>query len=306
MPLTPPSTPARPDNLAAMTFSIVARSDDGESWAVAVASKFLAVGSAVPAAVAQVGAIATQAHANVAYKGIALSHLDEGATAPVALQRLLEEDDGRDHRQVGLVDVDGGAASHTGSACIDWAGGLTGDGFAIQGNCLAGPDVVEAMRLSWESGVETPFARRLLDALAAGDDAGGDKRGRQSAAILVVRDEAGYDAGDDVEVDLRVDDHADPVTELARLVDLNELYLTASTDAEQVPITDDLRAELEAFAEAAGQPDFHTWVGSENYEMRVDNDLAWIDQRILDLVRGGAGAPGAPGAPAPGAVGGTE
>ena len=110
-----------------MTFSIVARSDDGESWGVAVASKFLAVGSAVPAAVAQVGAIATQADANVAYKGLALAHLDDGATASVALTRLLEEDEGRDHRQVGIVDVDGGSATHTGQACIDWAGGESGE-----------------------------------------------------------------------------------------------------------------------------------------------------------------------------------
>jgi uncharacterized Ntn-hydrolase superfamily protein len=269
-----------------MTFSIVARSDDGEAWGVAVASKFLAVGSVVPAAVAQVGAIATQAHANVAYKGIALSHLDEGATASVALQRLLEEDDGRDHRQVGLVDVDGGAASHTGSACIDWAGGVTGDGYAIQGNCLAGPEVVEAVRASWEAGAATPFARRLLDALAAGDEAGGDKRGRQSAAILVVRDEAGYDAGDDVEVDLRVDDHQAPVGELARLLELNDLYLVASTEDEKVAVDDALRTELEDFARTQGQPDFTTWVGTENYEMRVDDALTWIDQRILDIVRG--------------------
>src|SRR5918998_5167238 len=129
-----------------MTFSIVARSADGEAWGVAVASKFLAVGSAVPAAVAGVGAVATQAWANVAYKGLALAHLDEGATAQVALDRLLDEDDGRDHRQVGIVDCDGGAATHTGSECLAWAGGVTGPGVAIQGNILTGPDVVEAIR----------------------------------------------------------------------------------------------------------------------------------------------------------------
>ncbi|WP_139981140.1 DUF1028 domain-containing protein [Nocardioides litoris] len=269
-----------------MTFSIVARSEDGEAWGVAVASKFLAVGSVVPAAVAQVGALATQAHANVAYKGIALSHLDEGATAEVALQRLLEEDEGRDHRQVGIVDSDGGAASHTGRACIDWAGGHVGEGYAVQGNCLAGPEVVDAMRLAWEGSPGTPFGRRLLDALAAGDEAGGDKRGRQSAAILVVRDEAGYDAGDDVEVDLRVDDHAAPVPELARLLELNHLYLVASTEEEKLPVDDALRTELEDFARAQGQPDFTTWVGCENYEMRVDDGLAWIDERVLAIVRG--------------------
>src|SRR5215217_5602652 len=115
-----------------MTFSIVARSTDGESWGVAVASKFLAVGAVVPAAVAGVGAVATQADANVAYKGLALSHLDEGATASVALQRLIEEDEGRAHRQVGIVDLDGASASHTGAECIPWAGSRTGEGWAIQ------------------------------------------------------------------------------------------------------------------------------------------------------------------------------
>lgn len=270
-----------------MTFSIVARSADTESWGVAVASKFLAVGAVVPAAVAQVGAIATQADANVAYKGQALAHLDEGATASVALQRLLEEDEGRDERQVGIVDLDGGAASHTGHACIDWAGGVTGEGYAIQGNCLAGAEVVEEMERAWlASDPEASLATRLLGALAAGDAAGGDKRGRQSAALLVVRDEAGYGGGDDIDTDLRVDDHVAPVEELTRLLDLNVLYLTASTSGEQVVVTPELEAELEAFAHAQGHPDFHTWVGTENYEMRVSTQLEWIDERVLAIVRG--------------------
>ena len=269
-----------------MTFSIVARSADGESWGVAVASKFLAVGSAVPAAVAGVGAIATQAEANVAYKGQALAHMDDGATASVALQRLLEDDEGRDHRQVGIVDSDGGAASHTGPACMDWAGSVTGDGYAIQGNILTGEEVVTAMQEAFlASDPEAPLARRLLAALAAGDEAGGDSRGRQSAALLVVRDEAGYGGNDDIAVDLRVDDHAAPVTELGRLLDLNDLYLTASSEDEKVPVTPEIEAELAAFAEARGKRDFHAWVGTENYEMRVSPELAWIDRRILEIVR---------------------
>src|SRR4051794_30758438 len=273
-----------------MTFSIVARSADGESWGVAVASKFLAVGSMVPAAVAGVGAVATQADANVAYKGLALAHLDDGATASVALQRLIEEDEGRDHRQVGIVDVDGGAASHTGAACLDWAGGVTGDGYAIQGNILAGVEVVEAMEAAWlDSSPEAPLGDRLLEALAAGDAAGGDSRGRQSAALLVVRDEAGYGGLDDIAVDLRVDDAAscggDPFTELARLLALNELYLTASTEEEKVPVTPDLAEELEELARAAGHRDFLAWVGTENYEMRVAPDASWIDVRILEIIR---------------------
>ncbi|CAM3831216.1 DUF1028 domain-containing protein [Nocardioides zeicaulis] len=280
-----------------MTFSIVARSDDGESWGVAVASKFLAVGSAVPAAAAGVGAIATQADANLSFKYVGLAHLDDGATAQVALDRLVEEDEGRDHRQVGIVDSDGNAATYTGDGCFAWAGGTTGrsgerGGYAIQGNILTGPEVVEAMERAWTSSEGQPVERRLLAALAAGDEAGGDSRGRQSAALLVVRDGAGYGGHDDVAVDLRVDDHAAPVTELARLLDLNDLYLTASTPEEQVPVDDALMAELEELARADGKDDFATWVGSENYEMRVGTlpRPAWIDRRILEIIRGGGSA----------------
>ena len=244
------------------------------------------MGSAVPAAVADVGAIATQADANVAYKGQALAHLDDGATASVALQSLLEDDPGRDHRQVGIVDMEGNAATHTGSACLDWAGGATGDGYAIQGNVLTGEEVVVAMEAAWEtSDDDAPLARRLLAALTAGDDAGGDRRGRQSAAILVVRDGAGYGGLDDIAVDLRVDDHRDPVTELARLLDLNDLYLTASTEEEKVPVTPELAAELEERATGLGARDFHAWVGTENYEMRVAADGSWIDEKVLELLR---------------------
>jgi uncharacterized Ntn-hydrolase superfamily protein len=267
-----------------MTFSIVARSDDGESWGVAVASKFLAVGSVVPAAVAGIGAVATQADANVAYKFLSLSHLEDGATASVALQRLLEEDDGRDHRQVGIVDCDGNAASHTGSRCYDWAGGVTGPGVAIQGNILAGPEVVEAMRRAWDDAAGEPdLARRLLAALRAGDEAGGDRRGRQSAALLVVREGAGYGGGDDVAADLRVDDHPEPVTELERLLRLNELYLTASTEEEKVPVDAALEAELDERARRLGHADFRSWVGAENYEMRVGD--GWVDAQVLEILR---------------------
>jgi uncharacterized Ntn-hydrolase superfamily protein len=265
-----------------MTFSIVARSTDGESWGVAVASKFLAVGSAVPAAVAGVGAIATQALANVAYKGLALAHMDEGATASVAMQRLLDEDDGREHRQVGIVDVEGGAATYTGQACLDWAGGDTGDGFAIQGNILAGPHVIVAMREAWDaSDPDDRLARRLLAALRAGDEAGGDRRGRQSAAILVVKEGAGYGGFDDVDVDLRVDDHEDPCAELERLLGLSEFYLTASTDDEKVPVTPEIRAELEALAKRLGHDNFLDYVGAENLEMRVGPGAEWIDRAVL-------------------------
>ena len=149
-------------------------------------------------------------------------------------------------------------------------------------------EVVEAMERAWGDAGDESLERRLLAALAAGDAAGGDQRGRQSAALLVVRDGAGYGGHDDVAVDLRVDDHVDPVTELARLVDLNELYLTASTPDEQVPIDDALMIELETLAKGEGKDSFHMWVGSENYEMRVGSGArpAWIDRRILGILRG--------------------
>ncbi len=274
-----------------MTFSIVGRADHPSGdpeWGVAVASKFLAVGNAVPAAVAGIGAIATQAMANVAYKAEALAHLDEGATASVALEHLLAEDDDREHRQVGIVGVDAPAVTYTGSACFPWAGGYAGEDVAIQGNILTGPEVVEAMRSSWESSAGQPLSRRLLAALAAGDEAGGDSRGRQSAALFVVREEAGYAGGDDIAVDLRVDDHESPVPELARLLDLNDLYLTASTDDEKLAIDDELMAELDERARAAGRTNFVAWVGAENYEMRVAEGPRpeWIDRRILGIIRG--------------------
>ncbi|MDT0201222.1 DUF1028 domain-containing protein [Nocardioides sp. AE5] len=277
-----------------MTFSIVARSADGESWGVAVASKFLAVGNAVPAAVAGIGAVATQANANTAYKGLALAHLDEGATAPVALDHLLVEDPDRDHRQVGIVDMDGVAASHTGPACHDWAGGIVGDGYAIQGNILTGPEVVEAMEQAWAaSDPGAPLADRLLAALRAGDDAGGDRRGRQSAALLVVRDGAGYGGHDDVAVDLRVDDHATPIPELARLLELNDLFLTATVEEDKIPVTEELDAEITALVRALGHDDLLEWAGTENYEMRVAPTGSWIDRRVLAILRASGPTTGA-------------
>jgi uncharacterized Ntn-hydrolase superfamily protein len=275
-----------------MTFSIVARSTDGASWGVAVASKFLAVGSAVPAAVAGIGAVATQAQANVTWKAAALALLDEGATASVTVERLVADDDAPTHRQLGVVDAEGGAAAHTGEDCLDWAGHVVGDAMTVQGNILAGPQVLEAMQESWRATAGEPdLGRRLLSALQAGDAAGGDRRGRQSAALLVVREGAGYGGLDDVALDLRVDDHPDPCTELERLVDLHRVFLTASTQDERVPLTGELRTELEDLARAVGKRDLAAWVGSENYEMRVDLDdePGWVDQLVVERLRAAAG-----------------
>lgn len=269
-----------------MTFSIVGRSPDGTSWGVAVASKFLAVGSAVPAAAADVGAIATQADANVGFKPRGLELLRAGASATETLERLLADDPKAEHRQVGVVDASGTAATHTGAACFDWAGGIADQDVAIQGNILTGPEVVEAVKAAWDASPDLPLARRLLAALAAGDEAGGDRRGRQSAALYVVRAGAGYGGGDDVAADLRVDDHPAPVGELERLLDLNDLYLTASEEHEKIAVTPELAAEIADLVQRAGHPDLAAWVGAENYEMRVAEDGSWIDERILGILRG--------------------
>jgi len=199
-----------------MTFSIVAT--DGTAWGVAVASKFLAVGCAVPAAAAEVGAIATQSYANLAYRPDGLRMLGSGKSAQETLDALTAADDGRSQRQAGIVDRNGRAATYTGDDCHPWAGGRTGPSYAIQGNILTGPEVVEAMEKAWlATDDKTPLAQRLLLALIAGDEAGGDRRGRQSAALLVASTHGGYADSTDIAVDLRVDDSSAPVPELGQI-----------------------------------------------------------------------------------------
>lgn len=199
-----------------MTFSIVAADLSAGEWGVAVASKFPAVGAVVPWARAGVGAVATQSWANTSFGPRGLDLMADGLSAREALERLLAEDDGREQRQVGLADRDAEVASFTGSECMEWAGGLTGEGFACQGNILVGEPVVAGMAEAFR-GAEGDLVDRLLAALVAGDAAGGDRRGRQSAALVVVREGGGYGGYTDRYVDLRVDEHPDAVTELSRV-----------------------------------------------------------------------------------------
>jgi len=267
-----------------MTFSIAARSADGESWGVAVASKFLGVGAAVPAARAGLGAIATQSFANVAYKRAGLALLADGRSAQETLDSLLAGDPGRAKRQAGVVDAQGGAATFTGDECYAWAGGITGPGVAIQGNILTGPEVVQAMYDGWvDSAAGLHLSDRLLRALIAGDGAGGDSRGRQSAALLVVREAGGYGHFDDVEVDLRVDDHAAPCAELARMLKLHHLLFLEPEDDDLVPIEGDVADEIERHLRTLGFADLDAWLGAENLEMRVRDRS--IDRRVLDRLR---------------------
>ncbi len=214
----PPAVPDGPPEVVA-TFSIVGYDPDAKEWGVAVASKFLAVGSVVPWAQAGSGAVATQSFANVAYGPKGLDLMAKGKSADDVVKELTDADDGRDRRQVGVVDAEGRAATYTGKKCLPWAGGKTGKHFAAQGNILSGPEVVDAMAKTFEES-KGPLAWRLMAALQAGDEAGGDKRGKQSAALYVVKKGGGYAGGNDRYIDFRVDDHKEPVTELARILAL--------------------------------------------------------------------------------------
>ncbi len=272
-----------------MTFSIVARSADGASWGVAVASKFLAVGAVVPAAVAEVGAIATQSYANLAYRPDGLALLRSGRTAQETLDALVAGDEQRDERQAGVVDGAGRAATYTGAGCHAWAGGRTGDGYAVQGNILTGEEVVAAMEEAWlGSDREAPLGRRLLAALRAGDAAGGDRRGRQSAALLVVTPGGGYGGGSDVYADLRVDDHAAPVPELERLLDLHDVFFTPPDPAALLPLEGALASEVQDLLGRLGHRDLADWAGVENLEERIV--AGSIDPVVLRMLREKAGS----------------
>jgi uncharacterized Ntn-hydrolase superfamily protein len=234
-----------------MTFSIVARDPATGDLAVAVQSKFLAVGAVVPWARAGAGAIATQSFANVAYGPDGLDLLTKGASASETLDRLVAADPLRAHRQAGVVDAHGGSATYTGSSCFAWAGGRTGEGFAAQGNILASGKVVDALAETYLGGGK-PFGELLVACLAAADDAGGDRRGRESAALLVVREGGGYGGANDRWLDLRVDHDDDPIGELARLLDFQHLYTDRPAPEELLPIDEPLAARLRGLMEQVG------------------------------------------------------
>ena len=266
-----------------MTFSIVARSKDGRAWGVAVASKFLAVGAAVPAARADVGAVATQSFANTLYRREGMELLRGGHSAQETLDTLLAADEQREERQAGIVDARGRAATWTGKGCLDWAGGVTGAGYAIQGNILTGPEVLEAMHEAYRAAESSALPERLLTALRAGDAAGGDSRGRQSAALLVVSDSGGYTPGDDLAYDLRVDDHPDPCPELARLLQLHHIYFDRPDEADLLPLDGELADEVAVHVQRLGYPDLETWAGVENYEVRLIEGQ--IDTFVFERLR---------------------
>jgi uncharacterized Ntn-hydrolase superfamily protein len=280
------------------TFSIVAYDPHEKAWGVAVASKFLSVGAVVPWAKAGQGAVATQSFANTTYgpKGLAL--MAEGLSAEQTLNQLIEEDEGRSQRQVGLVDAQGRPAAYTGSECYAWAGHMIGENFTCQGNILVGEATVRAMAyvFAMSSG---EMADRLVAALAAGEAAGGDSRGRQSAAVLVVKHGGGYSGFNDRYLDLRVDDDPAPVQRLTALVEMHHLFFGRSPEEKRLVIDGPLILEIQNLLASQGLLNgkisgsydtptrlaFAQFIGRENLEDRCDPQAGWIDPPALDYIR---------------------
>ena len=285
--------------LRVATFSIVACDPDSRAWGVAVASKFPAVGAVVPWAEAGAGAVATQSYANTRYGPEGLARMRAGATAEEALAALLAGDPQRAQRQVGLVDAQGNAATFTGESCLAWAGGRCGAGYAVQGNILVGPEVVDAMGMAFE-GAPGDLPQRLLDALAAGDAAGGDRRGRQSAALYVTRDGGGYAGFNDRWIDYRVDDDPHPILRLRDLLDLHRLYFGQSPPEEKLPLEGEVARWLTRLLQrhagftgpVANQLDpaaleaLGEFIGRENFEDRLDLAGRLIDRPVFEHLVG--------------------
>ena len=281
-----------------MTFSIVAFDPASRSWGVAVASKCLAVGFAVPWGGADVGAIATQALANLSYGPNGLELLRSGLTATEAVAQLTADDPLADKRQLAIVDSAGRTANHTGPRCMDWKGHRPGEHFTVQGNLLDGPQVVDAMAAAYDP-AQPHVGRRLLQCLQAGEAAGGDRRGLESAALSIWQEGAAYGGGLDIGTDLRVDDHVAPITELERLLDLHFLYFERPDPATLLPLEGALAGEVTDALVAVGYPPaereslddaFAAWSGVNNFEERTLPGQ--LDPIVWAILREQAGASG--------------
>ena len=266
------------------TYSIAACDLEAKQWGVAVQSKFLAVGSVVPWAEPMVGAIATQAYANPSYGPNGLTLLRDGLSASEVVERLTAADEGRDERQLGVVDSQGRGASWTGPGCNDWAGHRTGPGYAAQGNILVGEETVAALATTFSETGGLPLVQRLIECLAAAQAAGGDRRGQQSASLLVVQQDGGYAGLSDVVVDLRVDDHERPIEELRRIYGLHQRLFEPSPRKDWLPVEGELRTEVDERLARLGYDSLDAWAGVENLEERVDGDDA-IDPVALEALR---------------------
>ncbi|PKR77181.1 fimbrial assembly protein FimA [Halalkalibacillus sediminis] len=278
------------------TFSIVGFDPETNELGIAVQSKFLAVGAVVPWAKAGVGAVATQSMANTSYGPRGLELLEKGYSAEEALDQLIKEDENPSMRQVGIVDSNGNSATYTGPDCYSWAGGQSEPHVAAQGNILVNKETVTSMKETFQSQKSLPLAERLLNALEAGNKAGGDSRGMQSAALLIVKEQGGYGGFNDRAVDLRVDDHKSPIQELMRVYQLQQLYFGQTDPNDVVEINPSLQAQLtdklveNAFLENANRTDdnafykaLRDYIHSENFEER-EQDYGKIDQKIVDYM----------------------
>jgi uncharacterized Ntn-hydrolase superfamily protein len=286
------------------TFSIVAYDFENGDMGVIVQSKFPAVGAIVPWAAAKVGAVATQAWANASYGPIGIELMSQGMSADDTLRFLLNEDDKNmvEHRQVGLVDSKGKAAVHTGKECMNWAGHIIGEGYACQGNILTGEDVVNNMAEAIEE-MEGDLIDKLFAGLIAGQNAGGDRRGMQSAAILVVREGGGYEGGNDRYVDVRVDDHPHPIKELERIFKIYDMTLLSREDPSMLhQIKGKIALRIQRALKALGYVDIlvedafpqsaksalQEWININNFENKArDDDKIW--QSVLDYLLKEAG-----------------
>jgi uncharacterized Ntn-hydrolase superfamily protein len=266
------------------TYSIAACDLEAKQWGVAVQSKFLAVGSVVPWAEPGVGAIATQAYANPRYGPDGLALLRDGLSASEVVERLVADDEGRDERQLGIVDGEGRSASWTGPGCMDWAGHRNGDCYAAQGNILVGEETVAALAACFEANPRLPLVQRLIECLAAAQAAGGDRRGQQSASLLVVERNGGYASLSDSLVDLRVDDHERPIEELHRIYRLHRLLFEVTPREDWLPVDDALRSEIDGCLQRLGYDSLGAWAGVENLEERVDGEDE-IDPVVLEALR---------------------
>ncbi|MCF8009072.1 MAG: DUF1028 domain-containing protein [Halanaerobiales bacterium] len=275
------------------TFSIVGFDPDTEELGIAVQSKFLAVGAVVPWAKAGVGAIATQALANLDYGVDGLKFLKEGLKPKEVIDKLKNQDENYQTRQVGIVDAEGNSANFTGKGCYDWAGGISGNNYSCQGNILVGEETVQAMAEVFESNNNDDLGTRLVTALQAGQKAGGDKRGRQSAALLVVKENGSYGGYNDKYIDLRVDDHKTPIKELKRLLNIFYMYF-GDKQAKKIKLDDDLikkvkyylteldifKGKLDSEIDKEFKKALETFYHQENFEERKTK-VGYIDQDIL-------------------------
>lgn len=278
-----------------MTFSIIGYDPIEKEWGIAVQSKFLGVGVVVPWAKAGAGAVATQSYANTSYGPKALSLMSQGKSSQETLELLLADDSEKEMRQVGLIDAAGNAATFTGKECYDWAGGVTGKHFAAQGNILVDERTVEAMASVFTK-AEGTLAERLLAALDAGQEAGGDRRGKQSAALYVVKEKGGYGGFNDRFVDLRVDEHPDPIKELLRIYQLQQLYFAPSKPEQVAAVVGEIKSDVvrdltklgylanETATDVEIYRALTAYLHTENFEMR-EQKTGWIDLEVLQFMK---------------------